>query len=253
MNHWPDEHPDRLADLKLAVRQAGAVITVSGALADRVRTVLGVEAVHLPLGCDHRALAASAMPRSEARRLLDLPEHAVVVLMVGYLMPHKGVRALVDAILALGDPFLGVIVGEGTEFGYGSSDSRAAGHLQYAGQAPHERVAIYMSAADVLVLPSSTEGLPTVLVEAGSLGLPVIASSVGGIPELLGDDRGTLLSDVSAEAVASALAAFHAHRAEAEAAARRLRDHVLAAYDVDRNAARLLECYRSVAPGLDGP
>jgi teichuronic acid biosynthesis glycosyltransferase TuaC len=250
MNVWPDEHPDRLADLRMAVRDAGAVIAVSASLAERVRTVTGVEAVHLPIGCDHRSLAGSAVPRREARRLLGLPVDRVVVLFVGNLLRAKGVRELADAILDLGDPFMGVFVGDGPEAGYRGGDPAANERLKYRGERPHQDVVCHMSAADVLVLPSYSEGLPTVLVEAGSLGLPVIASAVGGIPELLGGDRGTILSRLSAEGIASALRGFLAGRDQAEAAARRLQAHVLEAYDVNRNASRLLECYRSVAPGL---
>ena len=43
------------------------------------------------------------------------------------------------------------------------------------------------AAADVLVLPTYSEGMPSVLVEAGWVGVPIVASAVGGIPELLGD------------------------------------------------------------------
>jgi teichuronic acid biosynthesis glycosyltransferase TuaC len=109
-----------------------------------------------------------------------------------------------------------------------------------------------MSAADVLVLPSYSEGLPTVLVEAGSLGLPVIASAVGGIPELLGNDRGTTLPDVSRASIAAALTRFLDDRSAAEAAAARLREFVVRDYDVDTNAARLVARYRSIAAGFPG-
>jgi glycosyltransferase involved in cell wall biosynthesis len=102
-----------------------------------------------------------------------------------------------------------------------------------------------MSAADVLVLPSHSEGLGTVLVEAGSLGLPVIASAVGGIPGLVGADRGVLLDEISSAAVGAALDEFALRRSAAIAAAARLRAFVLAEHDVDTNAGRLLEIYRS--------
>jgi teichuronic acid biosynthesis glycosyltransferase TuaC len=172
-----------------------------------------------------------------------------VVLFVGNLNRAKGVRELADAILTLGEPYLGMLVGGGPEAGYGSDDGRARGLLAYAGPRPHEDVVRYMSAADVLVLPSYTEGLPTVLVEAGSLRLPVIASAVGGIPELLGDDRGAILDGISADGIAAALRRFVDHRGEAEQAAERLRELVLEDYDVDRNATRLVDCYRRAEDG----
>jgi teichuronic acid biosynthesis glycosyltransferase TuaC len=246
MNTWPDQHPERLDDLRSAAREAGAIIAVSAALAARVEEVTGVAAVHLPIGCDHAALAGRAMARSEARRLLGIPEDRTVVLFVGNLLASKGVRELVDAVLRLGDPFLGVFVGDGPEIGCGVDAAGPAGHLDYRGARPHAEVARYISAADVLVLPSYREGLPTVLVEAGSLGLPVIASGVGGIPELLGSDRGAILREISSEAIVDALKSFVSHRSEADAAAHRLREHVLACYDVHANAARLVEIYRSV-------
>lgn len=253
MNTWPDEHPERRADLLAAVRDAGVVFAVSSALADRVRAVTGVDAITLPLGCDHASLAASSMPRREARRLFGLPEDRVIVLYVGYLLRKKGIRELAAAILDLGDPFLGVFVGGGPEAGFGGTDPRANGRLLFQGARPHEDVIRYMSAADVLVLPSYGEGLPTVIVESGSLGVPVIASAVGGIPELLGEDRGTLLPEISARAVGTALSAFLERRDEAEAAAGRLREHVREHYDVNLNATRLLEHYRSVAGDLGAP
>ncbi len=246
LNTWPDRHPDRVGDLCRAAREAGAVITVSAALATRARELTGVDAIHLPLGSDHRSLAALAVPRAEARAALDLIDDRVIVLFVGNLVAAKGVREVVEAILPRGDRFLGVLLGDGPERGYGGGDSRSAACLRYPGLRPHEEVARYMSAADVLVLPSRGEGLPTVLVEAGSLGLPVIATAVGGVPELLGADRGVLLDEASSAAIGAALDEFEVRRSAATAAAARLRAFVLAEHDVDTNAERLVDLYRSL-------
>ena len=245
MNTWPDDHPGRLDDLRAAASQAQQVFAVSRALAERVWTVTGVEAVPLPVGCDHEWIDQVALPRLEARRRLGLPEDQLIVLFVGYLLVEKGVRELAAAVLEIGEPFTGVFVGDGPERGYGSDDPRAEGRLVYRGAQSHADVIRHMSAADVLVLPSHGEGLPTVVVEAGSVGLPVIASSVGGIPELLGAGRGTFLTDVTAPAIAAALQSFRDDRDEAEHAGARLRDHVRSAYDVDANARQLVEHYRS--------
>jgi teichuronic acid biosynthesis glycosyltransferase TuaC len=246
VNAWPDRNADRLDDLRAAVRHASLVTAVSGELATRLEAITGVAALVLPLGSDHRALGRLKMPREEARRMLDLVDDRIVVLFVGNLLAAKGVRELVDALLMASDRFLGVFVGDGPLSGYGSIDPRGRRSVLYRGARPHVEIARYMSAADVLVLPSYSEGLPTVLVEAGSLGLPVIASPVGGIPALLGDDRGTILRDVSAKAIGEALANFEASPLAAHAVADRLREHVLARHDVDVNAHILLERYDSL-------
>lgn len=251
---WPDQHPDRISDLRQAVCDASVVIAVSAPLAARVEEITGIHATVLPLGSDHRSLAALAVPRDMAREMLDLVDDRIVVLFVGNLLASKGVRELVDAIVPFGDRFVGVFVGNGPERGYRSDDPLGARCLQYRGACLHDEIARYMSAADVLVLPSHREGLPTVLVEAGSLGLPVIASGVGGIPELLGDDRGAILRDISAQAIDEALAAFERGHSAALAAAARLAEYVRSVHDVDTNAGRLLELYESLGlPGAAHP
>ena len=249
MNRWPDDHPRQLESFQDTVRGAGAVIAVSRRLADRVQEVTGRVALHLPLGVDHAALGAAVVPKAEARRSLDLPADATIVLFVGNLLPAKGVPELAEAILSLDEDVIGVFVGAGTPAAVGLGAS-GSGRLRSVGPKSHDMVVRYMSAADVLVLPSRSEGLPTVIVEAGSIGLPVIASDVGGIPELLADGRGTLLPEVSVPAIRQALETFRANRPAAGQAAALLAETVRRDYDVDRNAARLLELYIELAPTL---
>jgi teichuronic acid biosynthesis glycosyltransferase TuaC len=249
INVWPEEHRDRATDLLAAVRAASAVIAVSAALAQRVHSLTGVDALPIPLGSDLTSLEAGAQPRAAARRSLDLPQDRPVALFVGHLKRAKGVRLFVDGVLASGSDFIGLLVGDGPERGYGLSAEGAAGRVVYAGAQPHARIPVYLSAADVLVLPSSSEGLPTVIVEAGALGVPVIASDVGGVPELLGDDRGLVLEDFSSKAVAAGLREVRANPDAAQERAGRLSRHVLANYSAEANAGRLAEVYRSVIHG----
>lgn len=248
LNRWPEDHPERLADLRSALRAAAAVTAVSAPLVERIRSLAGVEAIHLPLGCDHERLARAAIDRDVARQALGIPPDAVVVLFVGLLHRTKGLYELSEALQRAGRPFYGVFVGDGPER---PGLARQAGpSVDLRGAQPNDEVVRFMCAADVLVLPSYREGLPTVLVEAGSLRLPVIASRVGGIPDLLAEDRGMLLTDITPDAIVASLRAFVADREAARARASRLRDHVLRYHSTAQSASRLLEIYRSIAPDL---
>ena len=150
---WPAAHADDLDEYRATVRDAAAVIGVSRALGAKVTALTGVETVTLPLGVDHARLAGLRLPRDEARARLGVPADRILVLFVGRLLPLKGVRELVDALLALESPFLGVLLGEGPLAGHGNDDPRAADRLRYAGGLPSEGVAAWMSAADMIAAP----------------------------------------------------------------------------------------------------
>jgi teichuronic acid biosynthesis glycosyltransferase TuaC len=251
---WLGSHRSRLAVYRRALREASRILAVSQSMADEARQVAGVDATLLPIGVDVDRFANPAMTPEAARAELGLPPDRVVVLLVATLIPAKGVRPFVDAVVDLGDPYLAVVVGEGPEHAYRASDAAARNRVDYRGAQPNEAIPLYLAAADMLVLPSETEGLPTVLVEAGAAGVPVIASAVGGIPELLGNGRGLLMSQVSTAAIAEAIATVRADPTAANARAERLRSFVDQEYDAAANARRLAAIYREVVgERTDGP
>jgi teichuronic acid biosynthesis glycosyltransferase TuaC len=106
-----------------------------------------------------------------------------------------------------------------------------------------------MAAANLFVLPSYSEGMPTVLVEAAAARLPVASTPVGGIPQLLGSDRGLLFPPRSPTAVAGAIAAVLDDPAGARARAARLLAFVREEYDVDHNARSLVGLYEELSEG----
>jgi len=243
LNTWPERRPGGRRELAAALRGAAVIVAVSDALADRVKQIAGIDAISLPLGVDVVGLVALRLPRAEARRRLRLPENRVIALFLSRLSPHKGVRAFVDAIVDGDGEVLGLVAGDGELDGYREDEGRTSGRLTYLGAQGRAGVAQLLSAADMIVLPSHSEGLPTILVEAGVIGTPVVASRVGGIPQLLGSDRGLLLDDLQAATIREAIRRVASHPDEAAMAAQRLQAHVAAEFDVDRNAARLVDVY----------
>jgi teichuronic acid biosynthesis glycosyltransferase TuaC len=249
---WRSSHRSRLPSYRRALRAAARVVAVSQSLADEARGIAAVDALVLPIGIELDRFTSGLPPRALARSELGLPPERVLILLIATLLPGKGIRPFVDALIGLGRPFLGVIVGEGPEFGYRAAE--AADVVTYRGMQPNDLIPRYLAAADMLILPSATEGLPTVLVEAGAAHVPVIASAVGGIPELLADDRGLLLPEVSPGAIADALRAVHDEPRLARDRADRLHRFVVEAYDAARNGRRLADVYRAILadPSLAG-
>lgn len=244
---WPASHAGRLDEYRATLRDAAAVIAVSGAIGQRLADLAGVTAVTLPLGVDHAALRALAMPKAQARSELGLPADRTIVLFAARNVAHKGLAEFVEAALALGDGFLAIVVGDGPLEGLRADEGKVQDRLRYHGAQDRAGVVRHMCAADMLVLPSHQEGLPTVLVEAGGLGLPVIATAVDGTPELLAGGAGVLILPKDPEAIVTAVRSVAADPGAAADRAAVLRRRVEAHYDVDRNAARLVELYRDVA------
>lgn len=170
-----------------------------GADPDRIRVI--------PNGCDASIFHPSI--RNHARRLLGLDADAEMVLYVGRLVAEKGLRELLAAAgrLRASRPRLQlVLVGEGPLRTELEALATAAGvPARFAGAQPPAEVARWMVASDVVTLPSYSEGHPNVLVEALACGRPVVATPVGGIPEVVDADNGVLVPARDAAALAGGL------------------------------------------------
>jgi glycosyltransferase involved in cell wall biosynthesis/2-polyprenyl-3-methyl-5-hydroxy-6-metoxy-1,4-benzoquinol methylase len=164
----------------------------------------------VPSGVPIRQLRAQALRRDEARAALGLSPSAFVIAALGRLVPIKGfdllVEALPDVVAALPATHA-LIIGDGPLRGALEGRAAALGmtsHLTVTGV--RSDVAAVLAAADVLVAPSRNEGMGRALVEAMALGLPVVATAVGGIPAVVVDGEcGRLIPPENPAALARAL------------------------------------------------
>jgi glycosyltransferase involved in cell wall biosynthesis len=174
------------------------------------------------------------------------------VLTVARLVPGKGIDVLLGALARLNRRGLDVeadVAGDGPDRDRLAASIREHGldgRVHLLGAVPPERVRQLLAGATVFCLPSFSEGVPVVLMEAMATGLPVVATRITGVPELVEDGRsGTLVppgrADLLADALEGVLGAAPAER-EAMGAAGRAR--VEAEFDQARSAERLLELVR---------
>lgn len=185
--------------------------------------------------------------KSTSRTTLGAPPCRMLALFVGRMVPEKNVSCLLRALamvpvhdrpwLALaGDgPLRAALEKQAMQLGI-------SGDVKFLGE--RDDATTLMQVADVLVLPSSQEGLSNVLLEAMVVGCPVVASAVGGTPELVLEGwSGLLFSDDDADALAACLL-----RLSADTSTRRLlgvqaREHVRAEYSVEKMVAATTEVY----------
>lgn len=133
------------------------------------------------------------------------------ILFVGRLLPVKGVPILLQAAAMVRAPRSAWqldIVGDGPgreEYEHLAATLRLGETAVFHGRLPRPRIAEMMREAECLVLPSQWENFPVVVLEAMASGLPVVATRVGGIPELVDDQVGYLVSPGDAAALGRAL------------------------------------------------
>lgn len=182
-----------------AYRRFDAVVTVSRPLA---AMLAGGNIPPERLHCEPNAWFGGATPldRTEARRALDLPADGFRAGFVGRLGPVKGPDLFVEAVALLGDlPVQASVVGSGPL--RRSLEERAAslgiaGRFRWHGLV--RDMGRLMRALDVLVLSSRSEGTPIVLFEAMAAGIPVVATGVGGVPDVVGPDEALVVDPVPA-------------------------------------------------------
>jgi glycosyltransferase involved in cell wall biosynthesis len=238
-------------------RRAMAFTTSCAANADRVVHAGWLTPDRIALrhyGVDQAALRAQAAQRL-SRTELGIPDDALVIGSVGRLIPQKGFTYLLQAIKPLIARFPDarcVIVGDGPLRAELEATSRTLGiegHLQFLGARSAPWAAL--ATCDVIALPSLYEGLPLALIEALTLGLPVVATTAGGAREVLvNGQNGALVAPRNAAALAKALASVLDDRALREAF-RVAGPPSVAAYDLAPVMAQLTAMYERLAPNAE--
>ncbi len=176
--------------IRWASVRARASIGVSAALVERMRS-LGMQADRLHVmrnGVDLQRF--QLQPQAQARQRLGIAP-GPMLLTVGNLCEHKGQRLAVQALALVRQTHPQAqlyVVGDGPDREALASEAAVLGladAVHLVGAVPNTLLSGWYSAADVLLLASSREGWPNVLLEAMACGTPVVATRVGGVPEIV--------------------------------------------------------------------
>lgn len=206
-----DDCPARKGGTIEAIRGADGIVAVSHHIAGRLRS-LGTDPERVRVihdGVDPAVFHPGS--KREARAKLGLADDTPALLFIGNLVPVKGIAVLIEAIAQLKDeePCLRLhIVGQGPLRADLERRARQAGlgdRVSFTGALPQTQLPDWYRAADCLVLPSHSEGVPNVLLEASACGTPWVASDVGGIPEIAVDGRCRLVAPNAPSALARAI------------------------------------------------
>jgi glycosyltransferase involved in cell wall biosynthesis len=246
LNHWVDR-----------------VITLSPAsLAQASADGLGkARLTLLPNGVDLSRFTpnqTAQRDRDTMRASLSIAPGETLVLCVAVLRAEKGIGRLLTALSQLPQdaaPLRAVIVGEGSErfrLETQAAQAKLGDKVMFLGY--RGDVAALMQAADLFVLPTLTDALPTVIIEAMASGLPIIASAVGGIPHMIEDGvEGLLVTPGDPHELSGALAELSWNRQKRTALAQAARHRAERDFALDVQLARLAALYEELIKTKGAP
>ena len=205
-------HPALRRKIVSACETSSKIIAVSSALGDKIEQ-MGVPKEKIVR--QHNAVDGERFRiqnREDLRKRLQLPLDRRIVFYAGNFKPEKGTDILAEAWGEFQKTDNGrtllVLVGGGSLEPKLHARAKELGmedSILFAGRRPHAEIPDWMGACDVFCLPSLREGCPNVILEALACGRPVVASRVGGVPELLNDENGIMVEPNNPSALSEAL------------------------------------------------
>jgi teichuronic acid biosynthesis glycosyltransferase TuaC len=207
IHHWGQVRGAAGA-IRAAAMSADGLLAVSAALKNDM-LALGLPAEKIRVHYTGVDLARfTLIDRADARLVLGLEGPLVVT--AGHLIARKGQALVIEAITQLPEVQL-ILVGDGPDrpklerliAQLGVSD-----RVRLLGNQPHDALPLILGAADVMALPSSSEGLANVWVEALACGTPLVISDAGGAREVVKSPAAGRIVDRSSTAIAAAIAAL---------------------------------------------
>jgi glycosyltransferase involved in cell wall biosynthesis len=210
-----------------AYRRFDAVVPVSRPLCEQLARA-GLPAAKLEMIPNGWPGSGQMLAREEARRLLGIRGPDPVIAWVGRLSPEKGPDVFVESLAMLpASPWIAAVLGAGpTKESLRETAARLGidDRIVWCGSIPN--AAAYFRAFDLFVLSSRTEGTPITLFEAMAAKIPIVATTVGGVPDVVDAESAILVPPDSpgalAKAIRDSLGFAAAARARAEVAERRI-------------------------------
>ncbi|MFS0636155.1 glycosyltransferase family 4 protein [Mesobacillus foraminis] len=246
VNVYPHYSGNAMRAFKQSVLAADQVLAVGENLADKTEEMTGRSSSVLPIGVDLTRFAAPLGTKQGVRKTLKLPLDKKLVVFVGRLTKAKGVFELAAALESLSEDSAIVFVGDGPAKNKLKQHPEYNSRLFLAGQVENERVKDYLFASDAFALPSYTEGMPTVVIEALALKVPVICTNVGGVPDLFGKHRNLLIEPKSVSSLAERIKGVLDQNLFNPDIQQKLYKRVQEKYSAQRNAGQLKEAYLNV-------
>jgi len=231
-----------------ALRFADAVVAVSRPLVDALRRA-GVASARVRLVPNGFTPSAKMMTRGDARRTLGIPDDAQTAVWVGRLSREKGADVMLAALARSDASWRLSMIGEG-----GGRDRlrEQAAELGIADRVVwHGAVAnagAVLPAFDAFVLSSRTEGTPIALFEAMFASVPIVATRVGGVPDVVTSKHALLVPTEDPSAIAEALAELTRDPSAAIQRSELARDRLLQAFSAEAWLEAVEEVYRAVCP-----
>lgn len=193
--------------------------------------------------------ACSRHARQAIRQTLGLTEHDTAVLLLGRIAAVKGHDIALAAAKLLRQQAVGggaikwLFAGQATDWGQQQHAQDTENLAMWLGH--RNDVAELLAAADVVIQPSRSEGLGLALMEACSAGKPIVASRVGGIPEVVADgENGLLVPPEDPAALAQAIRYLMTHSATAQQFGLQARQRFEQAFSIDTMLTHTLRVYQ---------
>jgi len=244
---WTELGPRYHRPAQRYCRYATEITVVEPTQVDYFRTELAIpaERVHI-VANGVRVRPKTAEYARQVRQELGIPPEVFAFFYVGRLTPVKDLGTLLDAFAALPAEVLVCsrlyLVGDGSERAMLEARRDTLelnGRVTFLGV--RNDVSQVLMAADALVMSSISEGLPMVLLEAMAAGVPCVATAVGGIPKLFGEDRGLAVPVRDVPKLTSAMASLARSPALRQRLATRAMDNLQEHHALDAIVDRYLE------------
>lgn len=234
--------PKRRVLTKSAYKNASALIGISSAACESVKRFCSGKAVK-KIPSAHSNLEPDLKVSKEIRSRWKTNSNTVIIGHAGALKDsHKGQSVLIEAGLHLkktGANFKIVFLGDGPDRNRLEKKSEELDFVQFEGHVT--QIENYIAAMDLFVFPSHHEGLGSVLLDVMSLGVPIIATRVGGIPDIITNETGTLVDPNSANQIEGVIHDFMLFRERYFAIARKAKANSIA-----MSPSKMAEKYMSV-------